>query len=132
MTHLRRPTPVAYIENEPIAPTYKPGYTVNLVVEHRHTHEYAYPPRRLSRYEENRRRQAKAGCFMVPFWCATFALAAVVFAVDDADWIIKRGAAALALLFAAGAVSFMGLTIWYNLEAFVGALWMGEAWFDEQ
>jgi hypothetical protein len=117
---------VVYAEAE--QSTYPQPHTVHLVVEHRHQ----YPARRISRYEENRRRQNRAGCFMVPFWCATFALAAIVFAVDDADWIIKRGAAALAILFAAGAVSFMGLTIWYNLEAFVGALWMGESWFDEQ
>lgn len=107
---------------------YRPGYTVNLVVEHRHT----YPPKQLSRYEVNRRRQNKAGCFMVPFWCGTFALAALVFALDDADWIIKRGAAALAILFAAGAVSFMGMTFWYQLEAIIGGLWHGEGWFDEQ
>jgi hypothetical protein len=121
-----QPPVQVYTEEE----IYRPGYTVNLVVEHRHT--YAHPQKELSRYEVNRRRQSKAGCFMVPFWCATFALAAIVFAVDDADWIIKRGAAALAILFAAGAVSFMGLTIWYNLEAFVGVLWIGESWFDEQ
>jgi hypothetical protein len=122
-----RQAEVVYIDEEQT--TQSLPHTIRLVVE-----RDPLPPvrrRRTSLYRENLRRQNRAGCFMVPFWAGAFALAALMFAVDDSDWLIKRGAAALAILFATGAVSFTAVSFWYQIEQIIGMLWHGGEYFDE-
>jgi hypothetical protein len=83
-----RQTQVVYIDEEQTAQALP--HTIRLVVE-RDPLPPVYPERRrrTSLYRENLRRQNRAGCFMVPFWAGAFALAALVFAVDDSDWLLS-------------------------------------------
>lgn len=88
--------------------------------------------RRLSRQKRNQIAADRAVLFMFPFWLGVLAMIALVFALDDADWLIKRFVVALGILFFAGALCTFAFSVWYGFKGFIQSLWYGEDYYYDR
>lgn len=87
--------------------------------------------RRPSRQKRNRRAADRAGLFMVPFWLGVLMMVGLIFALDDADWLIKRFIVALGILFFAGGLSAFAASVWFEFKGFIQSMWYGEDYYHD-
>lgn len=87
--------------------------------------------RQPSRAKRNRRAVDRAGLFMVPFWLGVLMMVGLIFALDDADWLIKRFIVALGVLFFAGGLCAFCASIWFEVKGAFEAMWYGEDYYHD-
>lgn len=86
--------------------------------------------RQPSRAKRNRRAVNRAGLFLVPFWLGVLMMVGLIFALDDADWLIKRFVVALGILFFAGALCAFAASMWFEFKGFIQSMWYGEDYYE--
>lgn len=86
--------------------------------------------RRPSRQKRNRLASHRAGLFLLPFWLGVFMMIGLIFALDDADWLIKRFVVALGLLFFAGGLCAFVFSVWFEVKGAIESLWYGEDYYE--
>lgn len=85
--------------------------------------------RQPSRQKRNRLASQRASLFLLPFWLGVFMMIGLIFALDDADWLIKRFVVALGVLFFAGGLCAFAASVWFEIKGAFEAMWYGEDYY---